>query len=134
MDKAKPLVAIVDDDPSVRRAIKRLVMSLGLNAETFGSGQEFLDFIDGSPSSRADCVVLDVQMPGLSGLEVQKRLASRNCDLPVIVITAHETPHYRASALAAGAIAFMRKPFDDGLFVRTLKTALAGRTMPSELA
>ena len=127
MDKTKPLVAIVDDDLSVCRAIKRLVNSLGMNAETFCSGQEFLDFLEAVPSYGADCVVLDVQMPGLSGLEVQERLAVANRSMPVIVITAHETAETRDSALAAGAIAFLRKPFDDGLFARTLETALGGR-------
>ena len=126
MDKTKPLVAIVDDDPSVCRAIKRLVISLGMNAETFCSGQEFLDFLEAVPTYGADCVVLDVQMPNMSGLEVQARLARKHRGLPVIVITAHETPETRDSALAAGAIAFLRKPFDEGLFARILETILAG--------
>ena len=120
-------MAIVDDDLSVCRAIKRLVNSMGMNAETFCSGQEFLDFLEAVPSYGADCVVLDVQMPGLSGLEVQERLAASNRALPVIVITAHETAETRESALAAGAIAFLRKPFDDCLFARTLETALGCR-------
>ena len=129
----KPLVAIVDDDPSVCRAIKRLVISLGMNAETFCSGQEFLDFLEAVPTYKVDCVVLDVQMPGLSGLEVQARLAVSHPPLPVIVITAHETAETRGAALAAGAIAFLNKPFNDGLFARILETALAGRaTLPHE--
>ena len=128
MDKTKPLVAIVDDDLPVCRAIRRLVISLGMDAQTFCSGQEFLDFLEAVPAYSADCVVLDVQMQGLSGLEVQQRLASSNPVLPVIMITAHETAQIRESALAAGAVAFLRKPFDDGLFLRTLETALAGYT------
>ena len=127
MDKTKPLVVIVDDDPSVCRAIKRLVISLGMNAETFCSGQEFLDFLEAVPTYGADCVVLDVQMPNMSGMEVQAHLARNHRGLPVIVITAHETPETRESALAAGAIAFLRKPFDEGLFARILETVLAGR-------
>lgn len=126
MDKTKPLVAIVDDDPSVCRAIKRLVTSLGMNAETFYSGREFLDFLEAVPSYQADCIVLDVQMPGVTGLEGQHSLTRSKRASPVIVITAHETPETRESALAAGAVAFLRKPFDDGLFARTLDTALKG--------
>ena len=127
MDKKKPLVAIVDDDPSVCRAVKRLVISLGMSAQTFRSGLELLDYLEAVPPDTTDCVILDVQMPGLSGLEVQKRLAYSYRALPVIVITAHETAETKESALAAGAIAFLRKPFDDGLLARLLETALAGR-------
>src|SRR5688572_17007087 len=95
-----------------------------MNAETFCSGQEFLDFLEAVPSYGAECVILDVQMPGLSGLEVQARLAVSNRTLPVIVITAYETVETRESAFAAGAVAFLRKPFDDSLFARTLEAAL----------
>jgi FixJ family two-component response regulator len=124
MSNAKPLIAIVDDDESVCRALKRLVRSLGMNAETFASGQEFLDLIEAMPSFHADCVVLDVQMPGLNGLEVQERLARNGNPLPVIFITAHDDAVPRDRALAAGAVAFVRKPFNDELFIKTLHEAL----------
>src|SRR4249920_2476443 len=90
MTKGLPLIAIVDDDVSVRRALKRLVRSLGMNAETFASGQEFLDCIDAMPSFHADCAILDVQMPGMNGLETQERLARGGNPIPVIFITAHD--------------------------------------------
>jgi FixJ family two-component response regulator len=124
MSNAKPLIAIVDDDESVCRALKRLVRSLGMNAETFASGQQFLDLIEAMPSFHPDCVVLDVQMPGLNGLEVQERLATNSNPLPVIFITAHDEVVPRERALAAGAVAFVRKPFQDELLIKTLRVAL----------
>src|SRR6266550_5635325 len=128
MSNAKPLIAIVDDDKSVCRALKRLVRSLGMDGETFASGQEFLDLVEAMPSFHPDCVVLDVQMPGLNGLEVQERLAINGNPLPVIFITAHDDAVPRERALAAGAVAFVRKPFNDELFMKTLNAALRRST------
>jgi FixJ family two-component response regulator len=123
MSESKLLIAIVDDDQSVCRALKRLVRSLGMNAETFASGQEFLDLLEAMPSFHVDCVVVDVQMPGLNGLEVQERLARSGNPLPVIFITAHDEIGVRQKALAGGAVAFLRKPFNDELFIKTLREA-----------
>ena len=123
-DKGKPLIAVVDDDASVCRAIQRLVRSLGMNADTFASGQEFLDLVEAVPSFQPDCVVLDVQMPGLNGLEVQERLAKSGRRLPTVFITAHDEVGVRERALAAGAVAFLRKPFNDELFIKTLHAAI----------
>lgn len=124
MTASKPLIAIVDDDESVCRAIKRLVRSLGMNAETFTSGQKFLDLIEAMPSFHADCVVLDVQMPGLNGNEVQEQLVRTGHKLPIVFITAHDDVGARERALAGGAVAFLRKPFNDELLVKTLHAAL----------
>ena len=124
LKKTKPLIAIVDDDASVCRAVRRLVRSLSMDGETFGSGQQFLDLVDAMPSFRPDCLVLDVQMPGMNGLEVQDRLATSGNAVPVIFITAHDEVGVREKALAAGAVAFLRKPFDDNLFIKTLEAAL----------
>lgn len=124
MTKTKPLIAIVDDDESVCRAMKRLVRALGMNADTFTSGQEFLDLVEAMPSFHPDCVVLDVQMPGLNGLEVQERLAKSGSHLPVIFITAHDEVGVRERALATGAVAFLRKPFNDELLIKTLHAAI----------
>jgi FixJ family two-component response regulator len=124
LSKSKPLIAIVDDDESVCRAMKRLVRSLGMEANAFTSGQEFIDLIETMPSFQPDCVVLDVQMPGMNGLEVQERLASSGNRLPVIFITAHDEAGVRDRALAAGAVAFLRKPFNDESFITTLHLAL----------
>jgi len=124
MDKRKPLIAIVDDDISVCRAIKRLVRSLDMNAETFNSGAEFTKLIEAVPSFHADCAILDVQMPGMTGLEVQSWLAQAGNALPIIFITAHDEVGVRERALALGAVAFLRKPFNDELFAKTLRAAL----------
>jgi FixJ family two-component response regulator len=119
------MIAIVDDDESVCRALKRLVRSLGMEADTFLSGQEFVDLMEAMPSFSADCVILDVQMPGITGLEVQRRLVAGGSSLPIIFITAHDEVGVRERALSMGAVAFLRKPFDDELFIRTLRVALA---------
>jgi FixJ family two-component response regulator len=124
LSKSKPLIAIVDDDESVCRAMKRLVRSLGMEGDAFTSGREFIDRIETTPSFQPDCVVLDVQMAGMNGLEVQERLASSGNPLPVIFITAHDEAGVRDRALAAGAVAFLRKPFNDKLFIKTLRVAL----------
>lgn len=121
---SKPLIAIVDDDESVCRAIKRLVRSAGMEANTFTSGQEFIDLVEGMPWLSIECVVLDVQMPKLNGLEVQERLAQSGNAIPVIFITAHDETGVREKALAAGAVAFLRKPFNDELFIKTLHEAI----------
>ena len=122
MGAAKPFVVVVDDDASVGRAIKRLLRSVGIVADTFASGDEFLDTLSSMPSYRPGCVILDVQMPGSNGLEVQRRLAGHA--LPVIFITAHDDAGVRDEALAAGAVAYLRKPFNDALFIRTVCAAL----------
>jgi len=122
MGAAKPFVVVVDDDASVGRAIKRLLRSVGIVADTFASGDEFLDTLSSMPSYRPDCVILDVQMPGSNGLEVQRRLAGQ--PVPVIFITAHDDAGVRDEALAAGAVAYLRKPFNDALFIRTVCAAL----------
>jgi FixJ family two-component response regulator len=120
----KPLIAIVDDDESVCRAIKRLVRSLGMEAEAFTSGRDFIELIDAMPSFQPDCLVLDVQMPGMNGLDVQEQLVSRSSRLPIVFITAHDELGVRERALSAGALAFLLKPFNDQLFIETLTAAI----------
>jgi FixJ family two-component response regulator len=123
---ARPLVAIVDDDQSVARAITRLVRHLGMDAQAFGSGGDFLDQLDATPCLRPDCVVLDVQMPGLGGLEVQERLSQRHVDCGVIIMTAYHDPEGHQRALAVGAVAILSKPFDAHVFVDAVNRALTG--------
>jgi FixJ family two-component response regulator len=124
MSKTTPLIAIVDDDESVCRAMKRLVRSLGMEGNTFGSGQEFIDLVEAMPSFHPDCLVLDVQMPDCNGLEVYRRLVAGGSRLSVIFITAHDEAGVRERALAMGAVAFLRKPFNDELFIKTLHAAI----------
>jgi FixJ family two-component response regulator len=124
LDKSKPLIAIVDDDESVCRAIRRLVRSVAMDGETFSSGQDFLDLLDAMPSFQPDCLILDVQMPRMNGLEVQQQLIKSGKRVPVIFITAHDEVGAREKALAAGAVAFLRKPFNDELLIKTMREAL----------
>src|SRR5258708_1097491 len=124
MGKLKSFVVVVDDDESVCRAIKRLLRSVGIAAETFASGDAFLDVLSSMPSYRPDCVILDVQMPGLNGLEVQQRLSGSGT--PVIFITAHDNISLREQAFAGGPVAYILKPFNDDRFIRTVLAALEG--------
>jgi FixJ family two-component response regulator len=128
MGKLKPLVVVVDDDESVSRAIRRLLRSIGIDADTFASGDAFLDMLLSMPSYHPDCVILDVQMPGLNGLEVQRRLSGSGTS--VIFITAHDDISVREQAFAGGAVAYLRKPFNDDLFVRTVRAALEAGSRP----
>jgi FixJ family two-component response regulator len=122
MVNAKPFVAVVDDDGSVGRAIKRLLHSIGIRADTFSSGDDFLDTLASMPLYRPDCVIVDIQMPGLNGLEVQRRLAGSH--MPVILITAYDDGAVRAQALASGAVGYLRKPFNDSVLIETVHAAL----------
>jgi FixJ family two-component response regulator len=124
LKKSKPLIAIVDDDESVCRAIRRLLRSLAMNAQTFSSGQDFLDLLQAMPSFEPDCLILDVQMQGINGLDVQERLTKGGKTIPVIFITAHDEVGVRDKALAAGAVAFLRKPFNDELLIKTMDQAM----------
>ncbi|GMG89995.1 hypothetical protein Cmtc_12150 [Cupriavidus sp. TKC] len=101
---------VIDDDESVARAISRLLRAAGIAVDTFTSGTAFLDQILSQPAYRPACVILDVSMPYLDGLEVQRRLGGLS--LPIIFITAHDVPEARNKALSAGAIGYLRKPFN----------------------
>lgn len=122
-----PIIAIVDDDESVCKALERLVRSMGMQTSSFLSGDDFLSFIEGVRSFRPDCVILDVQMRGANGLAVQNRLRQRTPSPPVVFITAHDAPGVRERALAGGAAAFLRKPFSDDVLMKTLETVLKRR-------
>ena len=114
------IVMIVDDDESMRRAARRLIKSSGFAVETFASAEDFL------ASGRLDataCLVLDVQMPGLNGLELQSRLISEGHQIPIIFITAFDDENVRAQALA-GAIGFLVKPFEEADLVNGINLAL----------
>ncbi|KAA0998003.1 response regulator [Paraburkholderia panacisoli] len=116
------IVAVVDDDESVCRAVKRLLRSVRIKAETFSSGEEFLGTLSSTASYLPACVVLDFQMPGINGLELQRRLAPTG--VPVICITGHNDPAVREKALASGAAACLRKPFNNATLVKAVEIAL----------
>ena len=123
MTQSELLIAVVDDDESVCCAVDRLLHSLGMNTQTFASGSEFLAYIDAMPSFHPDCVVLDLHMPGLNGLDVQERLAREGNTVPLIFITAHDEVDARDRALKRGAVAFLRKPFSDEVLMKALDEA-----------
>ena len=115
-----PTISIIDDDPAVRDALLRLMDSAGFPAEVFDCAEAFL----ASPS-RADttCLVLDVRMPGMDGLELQRRLVASNWTVPIIFISAHADADVRARALQAGAIEFFEKPFSSTALLEAIAAA-----------
>lgn len=117
------LVAIVDDDQSVQSALKDLMEAAGLSAWCFGSAEEFLE--SGRRGETA-CLVTDVRMPGMSGLELQAKLKAEGSRIPVIFITAHGDAKMRSRAMAAGAVEFLSKPFDDEALLNKVRAALDG--------
>jgi len=121
VSKSRPHIAIVDDEESIRRALKRLMISAGIDVEMFSGGEDFLSAL---ATSRLDCVVLDLHMPGISGFEVQSRLAQSGSKLPVVVLTGHDTPDSEARALAGGAAAYLRKPVNDKLLLKAIMSAI----------
>ena len=135
MKDADAIVFVVDDDPSIREAIKSLVSLVGLRVETFGSAQEFLR------NERPDlpgCVVLDVELPGLSGLDLQRELASHGIKLPIIFITGYGDIPMSVRAMKAGAQEFLTKPFRDQDLLDAIQQALerdrAARQHQNEIA
>jgi len=116
------IVAIVDDDESVRRALEGLLKAVGFRAIGFPSAEEFLN--SGQQHNTA-CLVTDIRMPGMSGLDLQARLNSQNVKIPTIFITAHGDANMRMQALRAGAVEFLAKPFNDDVLLEHVKAALA---------
>ena len=122
----KPIVAIVDDDVMIRRALARLLWARGIDSETFQSGYEFLDAIGRTPAMDVDCLVVDIHMPRMDGFEVQRRLRLMRPDVPAIFLSGRPGRLVREAALLAGALAFFEKPLVDQLddFVRALEAVL----------
>jgi FixJ family two-component response regulator len=115
-------VAVVDDDLSVRRALERLLRAAGFDAVTFASAHELFYFLE---TQRPDCLVLDLHMPGMNGLEVQRRLREADVRLPVVVITGHDEPETKARCLTAGAAEYLCKPLNDQALISAIESALA---------
>ena len=115
------LVAIVDDDQSVQRSLQDLIESDGLSALCFASAEQFL----GSEArNKAACLIADIRMPGLSGLELQAKLKAERCRIPVVFITAHGDAELRIHAMREGAVQFLSKPFDDTVLLEIVHAAL----------
>lgn len=122
-----PVISIVDDDSSMRDATSALVRSLGFTVATFASAEDFLE------SSRVDdtaCLITDVQMPGLSGVELQSRLIAQGRNMPIIGVTAFPEESVRSQMLEAGAVGFLSKPFNDECLINCLATALKSHNTP----
>jgi FixJ family two-component response regulator len=116
-----PLISIVDDDESVREALWGLVRSVGFAVSTFASAEEF---VNSDQLGNADCLILDVAMPGMSGIELQRQLVADHNAVPVIFITAHEDEGIRAQALRGGAEAVLIKPFSEEALLNAIHSAL----------
>ena len=128
------IVMIVDDDESIRRAARRLIKSYGFPVETFASAE---DFLSSGRLLETACLVLDVQMPGLNGLELQNRLMTDGHQVPIIFITAFNDENARAQALKAGALGYLVKPFEEADLLTAINVALRrqeiGRQSPGTL-
>jgi FixJ family two-component response regulator len=121
MCAAQSLIAVVDDEESVRKALRRLLRSAGYAVETFASGAEFLESVrDHAPA----CVVLDLHMPQVNGFEVQASLAQAGAQVPVVILTGHDTPESRERVMAQGAKGYLRKPVDDLALLATIDAAI----------
>ncbi len=121
MTDRDPTIFVIDDDPSVRASLERLLRSVSLDVRTFASAQEFLH---GDPPEAPGCLVLDVRMPGLSGLDLQEELANRGTPLPIIFMTGYGTIPMSVRAMKAGAVDFLEKPFDDQNLLDTIYNAI----------
>jgi len=115
------MVVIVDDDELMRSALLGMLKSVGLPSQAFASAEEFLE---SGQQQHTGCLIADIRMPGMSGLELQAKLNAEHCRIPTIFITAHGDTKMRMQALRAGAVEFLAKPFDDGLLLESVRAAL----------
>jgi len=116
------LIAIVDDDESLKSALQDLIESDGLSALCFGSAEQFLN---SEARHKAACLIADIRMPGMSGLELQAKLKDERCQIPIIFITAHGDAEMRTLAMRDGAVEFLTKPFADAVLLEIVHAALA---------
>jgi FixJ family two-component response regulator len=122
LEKTK-MVAIVDDDDLIRSALQGLLKAVGLPAQAFASAEEFLK---SGQQRQAGCLIADIRMPGMSGLELQAQLNAENCRIPIIFITAHGDEKMRLQARREGAVEFLSKPFDNEVLLDSVRAALEG--------
>jgi len=117
----QPIVFVIDDDESICKSLRRLIKSAGFYVRTFTSGN---DFLNQECQNMRGCLLLDVRMPDISGLELQQRLNNSGCKMQIIFISAHEDAETRKKAFQAGAAAFLQKPVEDQLLLKTIRSAL----------
>jgi FixJ family two-component response regulator len=120
-EQSSRLIAIVDDDSSVQSALQDLIESEGLSPLCFGSAEQFLS---SGAQHKAACLIADIRMPGISGLELQAKLKAEQCPIPIIFITAHGDAKMRIQAMRDGAVEFLTKPFDNGVLLETVHAAI----------
>jgi FixJ family two-component response regulator len=120
-EQSSRLIAIVDDDKSVQTALQDLIESEGLSTRCFGSAEQFLD---SEARYEAACVIADVRMPGMSGIELQAKLKVDRCRIPIIFVTAHGDAKMRIQAMRDGAVEFLTKPFDNAVLLETVHAAV----------
>jgi FixJ family two-component response regulator len=120
-ERTTKLVAIVDDDDSMRNALGGLLKAVGFPARAFASAEEFLK---SGQQHQTSCLIADIRMPGMSGLEMQAHLNAERCRIPIIFITAHGDAKMRIQALRAGAVEFLSKPFDEEVLLESVRAAL----------
>ena len=119
---ATGIVAIVDDDAGVRTALSRLLDASGIATRSYASARDFLDSL---ASESPDCLIVDLQMPEMSGLELQQQLSRSGVSIPTIVITAHDDAEFRRRCLAAGAVAYLTKPIDVAALLTSIDSTVA---------
>jgi FixJ family two-component response regulator len=122
--QGEELVAIVDDDESIRSALRGLMEEAGLPVRSFASAEEFLE---SGETRETVCLIADIRMPGMSGLELQARLNADHCRIPIVFITAHGDEKMRMRALRAGAVEFLAKPFDEETLLHCVRAAVENR-------
>lgn len=125
MPAERRFIAVVDDEPSVRRALERLLRASAIEVKSFASGSALLESLK---TQRPDCIVLDIQMPGITGRDVQKSLAAAHIRIPIVIITAHDEPLLCEQCLADGASAYLRKPLRREKLLAAIDKAIASRT------
>jgi FixJ family two-component response regulator len=120
-ERKEKMVAVVEDDESYRAAVQRLLKSAGLPVRSFASAE---DFLKSGQQEGTGCLIADIQMPGMSGLDLQAKLNADHCPIPIIFITAHGDEEMRLQAMRAGAVKFLAKPFDGAILLESVRVAL----------
>jgi FixJ family two-component response regulator len=120
-EKRAKIVAVVEDDESYRAALERLLKSAGFQVRSFASAE---DFLDSGEQHETACLIADIRMPGMSGLDLQAKLNADHCPIPIIFITAHGDEQMRLQAMRGGAVKFLGKPFDCAILIESVRVAL----------
>jgi len=123
-----PVIAVVDDEEAIRDALSDLLLVMGYSCQTFDRAEAFLA---AHTPNRFDCLITDIRMPGMSGLDLLQHLEAAGSTMPVIVVTSFDDPLIRSRAIESGAHAYLTKPVSDDVLLQSLKTALPGREIPS---